>query len=207
MAPPRRSAFTLVELLVATAVTAMVAASVAATLSAVSIGLQGQEEAAQEVARVARAQARLCDHLYRARMVLAESPESVALWIPSEEFDGSPANAAAFDAIRTDEIRWYRFDRQRRTVLMQKASASASRAALALASDWEAVRTSLASSGNLASGTVLEGVLEAAFRFDSFDPCRDRRIALEVQLDDAHGGLHLELGGALAALQRHPDCP
>lgn len=207
MAPPRRRAFTLVELLVATAVTAIVAASVAATLSAVAVGLQGQEEAAQEVARVARAQARLCDHLYRARMVLAESPDSVALWIPSEAFDGTAANAAAFDAIRSDEIRWYRFDRQRRVIVMQKASVSASRAAHALASDWESVRSSLAASGSLTTGTVLEGVLDAAFRFESFNPCRDRRIALEVQLDDAHGGLHLELGGALAALQRHPDCP
>lgn len=203
----RRRAFTLVELLVAIAITAIVAAAAGATLSAVAVGLRGQEEAAQEVARIARVQARLCDHLYRARMVLAQSPESVAIWLPSEAFDGSDANAAAFDAIHTDEVRWYRFDRQARLLVMQKANASAGRAVHPLASDWESLRSSLAATGGLSTGTVLEGVQEAAFRYESFDRCRDRRVALEVQLDDEHGGLHLELGGALAALQRHPDCP
>jgi prepilin-type N-terminal cleavage/methylation domain-containing protein len=49
-----RGGFTLVELLVSIAVTAMVAASVAATVSAVGVGMQGQDDAAQEVARLAR---------------------------------------------------------------------------------------------------------------------------------------------------------
>jgi hypothetical protein len=27
-----------------------------------------------------------------------------------------------------------------------------------------------------------------------------------VQLDDQHGGAHLELGGLVDSLQEHPDC-
>lgn len=205
---PRRPCpgFTLVEVLIATIVTAIVAAAVAATLSAVSVGLRGQDEAAQEVARIARAQSRLCDHLYRARMILAQSADSVVLWLPSEQFDGTASNATAFDTIHTDELRWYRFDRARHSLLLQKASGGAARSVHGLSSDWEAVRSSLSAAGSLSSSMVLEGIQDAAFRFSAFDRCRDRRIALEVQLDDAHGGLHLEFGGALAALQRHPDC-
>ena len=52
-----RRALTLVELLVSIAVTALVAASVAATVSAVGVGLRDQDDAAQEVARLARARA------------------------------------------------------------------------------------------------------------------------------------------------------
>jgi acetyl-CoA acyltransferase len=68
-----------VELLVSITVTAIIAASVAATVSAVAVGMQGQDDAAQEVARLARGQARLADHLFRARMILSQSTTVFAM--------------------------------------------------------------------------------------------------------------------------------
>ena len=201
-----RRALTLVELLVSIAVTALVAASVAATVSAVGVGLRDQDDAAQEVARLARAQARIADHLYRARMVLSQSDTVATMWIPSEEFDGSPTNAADYDAIHGKELRWYRIDRANRVITMQRTTNTSNSTVYPLATDWAALRTSLADSGALTTVTVLEGVLEGAFRFTSFTPCDDRRLVLEVQLDDQHGGAHLELGGIVDSLQRHPDC-
>jgi hypothetical protein len=53
---------------------------------------------------------------------------------------------------------------------------------------------------------VLEGVLDAAFRFTTFTPCSDRRLVLEVQLDDDHGGMSYELGGIVDSLQKHSSC-
>jgi hypothetical protein len=204
--PVARRGLTLVELLVSIAVTTLVAASVAATVSAVGVGLQGQDDAAQEVARLARAQARLSDHLFRARMILSQSETVVTLWVPSEEFDGSATNATEYDTIHRDELRWYVIDRDARTVSMQRPAGAADRTEHALSADWAALRTSLAASGSLTTVPVLEGVLEGAFRFAAFDRCEDRRVVLEVQLDDAHGGSHLELGGIIDSLQRHPDC-
>jgi len=201
-----RRGLTLVELLVSIAVTALVAASVAATVSAVGVGLQGQDDAAQEVARLARAQARIADHLYRARMVLSQSETVATLWLPSEEFDGSPTNATDYDTIHGKELRWYRVDRTNRIVTMQRTANASNSTVYALNTDWAALRTSLADSGALTTVTVLEGVLEGAFRFTSFTPCDDRRLVLEVQMDDQHGGAHLELGGIVDSLQRHPDC-
>jgi len=192
---------------VSIAVTALVAASVAATVSAVGVGLQGQDDAAQEVARLARAQARIADHLYRARMVLSQSETVATLWLPSEEFDGSPTNATDYDTIHGKELRWYRVDRTNRIVTMQRTANASNSTVYALNTDWAALRTSLAASGSLTTVPVLEGVLEGAFRFAAFDRWEDRRVVLEVQLDDAHGGSHLELGGIVDSLQRHPDCP
>ena len=201
-----RRALTLVELLVSIAVTALVAASVAATVSAVGVGLRDQDDAAQEVARLARAQARIADHLYRARMVLAQSETVATMWIPSEEFNGSPTNATDYDAIHGKELRWYRVDRTNRIVTMQRTTDTANATVYPLSTDWAALRTTLANSGALTTVTVLEGVLEGAFRFTTFTPCDDRRLVLEVQLDDQHGGAHLELGGLVDSLQEHPDC-
>lgn len=201
-----RRGLTLVELLVSIAVTTLVAASVAATVSAVGVGLRGQDEAAQEVARLARAQARLADHLFRARMILSQSSTVAALWVPSEEFDGSATNATDYDTVHADELRWYVVDRDSRVVSLQRVTNQANRTTYAWGTDWAALRTSLAASGALTTVPVLEGVLDGAFRFTAFAPCDDRRVALEIQLDDDHGGAHLELGGIVDSLQRHPDC-
>lgn len=209
MSAPRtvaRRGLTLVELLVSIAVTALVAASVASTVSAVGVGLQGQDESAQEVARLARAQARLADHLYRARMILSQSETVATLWVPSEEFDGSADNAARYDAIHGPELRWYLVDRANGSVVAQRLSNQADSTEYPLSTDWAALRSSLAASGALTTAPVVDGVLEGAFRFESFSPCDDRRLVLEVQLDDDHGGAHLELGGIVDSPQRHPSC-
>lgn len=201
-----RRGFTLVELLVSIAVTAMVAASVAATVSAVGVGMQGQDDAAQEVARLARAQARIADHLFRARMILSQSTTVATMWVPSEAFDGSASNATNYDTINADELRWYVVDRANRVISMQKVTSSANRTSYVLTTDWAALRTTLAASGSLTTTTVLEGVLDAAFRFTTFTPCSDRRLVLEVQLDDDHGGMSYELGGIVDSLQKHSSC-
>jgi prepilin-type N-terminal cleavage/methylation domain-containing protein len=201
-----RAGFTLVELLVSITITAIIAASVATTVSAVGVGMQGQDEAAQEVARLARGQARLADHLFRSRMILSESATVATLWLPSEAFDGSATNAADYDAIHGNELRWYLVDRTNRVISMQRLANTLNRTVYPLATDWSALRTSLASSGALVTTTVLEGVLEGAFRFTAFNPCADRRLVLDIQLDDEHGGMHFEIGGIIDALQRHSDC-
>lgn len=198
--------FTLVELLVSITITAIIAASVATTVSAIGVGMQGQDEAAQEVARLARGQARLADHLFRSRMILSESATVATLWLPSEAFDGSATNATEYDTIHGNELRWYVVDRTNRVISMQRLTNTSNRTVYPLATDWSALRSSLASSGALVTTTVLEGVLEGAFRFVAFDPCADRRLVLEIQLDDEHGGMHFEIGGIIDALQRHSDC-
>ena len=205
--PGTRRGFTLVELLVTTAITAMVAASVAATVSAVTVGMQGQDDSAQEVARIARAQSRLTDHLFRARMILSESATVATLWAPSETFTGNTSDATDYDTINGNELRWYVVDAANGVISMQRLTDTSNRTSYALATDWAALRTSLLGSRSLTTVTVLEGVLAASFRFTAFNQCTDRRLVLDVQLDDAHGGAHYELGGIVDSLQKHLSCP
>ena len=143
----RRKGFTLVELLVSITITAIIAASVAATVSAVAVGMQGQDDAAQEVARLARGQARIADHLFRARMILSQSTTVATLWLPSETFDGSSTNATEYDTIHGNELRWYVVDRNNRVISMQRVSNTLNRTVYPLTTDWAALRTKLAASG------------------------------------------------------------
>lgn len=197
---------TLVELMVAVVVTAVVAASVVTTMSAVRLGLEGQDEAARSTARIARAQARIGDHLFRARMILAQEGEFCALWVPSEEFDASPTNAAEYDAIHREELRFWSFDAAAQAVVMERTSDRGDRTQVALATDWESLRDSLAVQGALERSVVIDGVSAASFRASGFDPCSDRRISLMVELADEPSDGAYEVGGALEVLLEHPSC-
>lgn len=198
---------TIVELLAALAVTSIVAAAVVTTASAIRVGLDGQAEASRETARVARAQARLADHLFRARMILHHAGDEALLWLPAEAFDGTAANATDFDRIDRNELRWYSFDRATGCLVMQRTSNRDDRSACDLSTDWPALRTTLAAAGALERSVVLEGVRDAEFVAEGFDPCSDRRLWLRVEIDADHGGGELILGGILSALQRHGGCP
>ena len=197
---------TLVELMVSAVVTAVVAASVVTTMAAVRLGLEGQDDAARATARIARAQARAADHLFRARMILAQEGTFCALWVPSEEFDASPTNAAEYDAIHREELRCWSFDPAAQAVVVERTANRDDRTQVALSSDWESLRDSLAAQGALERSVVIDGVSAAAFRASGFDPCSDRRMALSVELADEPEGGAYEVGGALEVLMEHPSC-
>jgi hypothetical protein len=201
-----RRGLTIVELLAALAVTTIVAGAVVTTASAIRVGLDGQAEASRETARVARAQARIADQLFRARMILHHAGDEALLWLPAEAFDGTAANATEFDRIDRNELRWYVFDRASGCLVMQRTANRDDRTACDLSTDWPALRTTLAAAGALERSVVLEGVQDAEFLADGFDPCSDRRLWLRVGLDADHGGGELLLGGILSSLQRHGGC-
>jgi prepilin-type N-terminal cleavage/methylation domain-containing protein len=199
-------AFTIIELLVATVVTAVVALAVYGTISAVQLGVEAQDEVAQETARIARAQARLADHLYRARSILTESETMVCLWLPSEEFDGTTSNADEYDAIHANELRWYVIDTDAGTVSVQRVANQANRTEYALSTNWASLRNTFLQAGALETSVVLTGIASGEFAYSTFDVCSTVRVVLDVRFDDEHGGYGVELGGILASLQRHPDC-
>jgi prepilin-type N-terminal cleavage/methylation domain-containing protein len=201
-----RRGLTIVELLAALAVTSIVAAAVVTTASAIRVGLDGQAEASRETARVARVQARIADHLFRARMILHHGGEEALLWLPAEAFDGTASNATDFDRIDRNELRWYVFDRATGCLVMQRTANRDDRTACSLSTDWPALRTTLAAAGALERSVVLEGVPDAEFVSDGFDPCSDRRLWQRGELDAGNGGGELLLGGILSALQRHGGC-
>ena len=198
--------FTLVELAVSVVVTAIVAASVVTTMSAVRIGLEGQDEAARATARIARAQARAADHLFRARMILAQDGTFCALWVPSEPFNASPTNASEYDAIHREELRFWSFDAAAQAVVVERTANRADRTQVALATDWESLRDALASQGALERSIAIDGVSAASFRASGFDPCADRRMSLMVELVDEPADGAYEVGGALEVLLEHPSC-
>ena len=203
----RRRGFTLVELAIASVITALTAGAVVGTLRAFSDAMRDQDAAADGTARIARADARVADHLERARMILLQDADEVLLWLPTEPFTSSATNTAEYDAINANELAWYAMDPATHTLSMQCVANRSDRTTYSLSTNWAGLRPTLQMQGRLASTTVLENLSTGGFVVESNDPCSVRRVTFAGTLDDAHGSIAVQLGGRLANGQRHPDCP
>jgi prepilin-type N-terminal cleavage/methylation domain-containing protein len=202
-----RRGFTLIELCIAVVITVIAAGAVAGTLRAVSEAMQEQDRVADASARLARVDARVADHLERARLILQQDGDEVLLWLPSEPFDSSASNTSDYDTIHLNELAWYVMDAANGTLTIRCAANRAARTAYPLSTNWGALRTTLQSQAQLSSTVVLEGLSSGAFDVEDADACSVRRFTFVGTFEGLRGGHEVRLGGRLANGQRHPDCP
>jgi len=203
----KRHGFTVIELLIASVITSMVAAAVISTMQAVTGSMEQQDLAADAMARAARAEARMADHVNRARLVLAQDADEVALWLPTEPFTSSATNTRDYDAINANELAWYVMDASTGNLTLKYLTNRTDRTTYGLSTNWSSLRTTLQMQQKLTSVCVIEGLAAGQFRVEDADPCSSGRFTFDGAMTDARGGLALQLGGPLPNRQRHPDCP
>lgn len=203
----KRHGFTVIELLIASVITSMVAAAVISTMQAVTGSMEQQDLAADAMARAARAEARMADHVNRARLVLAQDADEVALWLPTEPFTSSATNTRDYDAINANELAWYVMDASAGNLTLKYLTNRNDRTTYGLSTNWSSLRTTLQMQQKLTSVSVIEGLAAGQFRVEDADPCSSGRFTFDGAMTDARGGLALQLGGPLPNRQRHPDCP
>jgi prepilin-type N-terminal cleavage/methylation domain-containing protein len=203
----KRHGFTVIELLIASVITSMVAAAVISTMQAVTGSMEQQDLAADAMARAARAEARMADHVNRARLVLAQDADEVALWLPTEPFTSSATNTRDYDAINANELAWYVMDASTGNLTLKYLTNRTDRTTYGLSTNWSSLRTTLQMQQKLTSVSVIDGLAAGQFRVEDADPCSSGRFTFDGAMTDARGGLALQLGGPLPNRQRHPDCP
>lgn len=203
----KRHGFTVIELLIASVITSMVAAAVISTMQAVTGSMEQQDLATDAMARAARAEARMADHVNRARLVLAQDADEVALWLPTEPFTSSATNTRDYDAINANELAWYVMDASTGNLTLKYLTNRNDRTTYGLSTNWSSLRTTLQMQQKLTSVCVIEGLAAGQFRVEDADPCSSGRFTFDGAMTDARGGLALQLGGPLPNRQRHPDCP
>lgn len=203
----RRRGFTLIEMLVASAVMALSGAAVIGVVRTLAEAMQQQDTCGDTMARVARADVRLAEHAQRARLVLSQASGEMLLWLPSEAFSSNASNAADFDTINANELAWYVMDTTKGTLSMVYVTNRNDGTAYPLSTNWAALRQTLATQARLTTVPVLEGLQSGAFVVGSADACSVRRFTFEGSMDASRGSLAVHLGGLLINGQRHPDCP
>ena len=202
-----RRGFTLIEMLAASAVTALSAMAMVGVARTLADAMGQQDTAGDTMARVARADVRMAEHAQRARLLLAQSETEVALWLPNEAFSSSASNTTDYDTINANELAWYVMDASKGILSMVYLTNRNDRTTYALSTNWATLRQTLAMQLRLTTVPVLEGLQSGGFLVEDGDPCSVRRFNFEGAMDGNHGALAVHLGGLLLNGQRHPDCP
>ena len=163
---------TLLELLLAMAITALVAAACAAMLGAVTSGVSTRRDSRALMVRTNTAQTRLAGYVTPCRSLLAADGSGVVLWLD---------DARESDSVNASEIRWLIYDSATGTldVLFVQFPAGWSELERQLAdqqypptADWNTVRAEYDGNGWLTRATLLDGL-------DSFSAGTDQPIALD----------------------------
>ena len=149
----------------------------------------------------------MADHVNRARLVLAQDADEVALWLPTEPFTSSATNTRDYDAINANELAWYVMDASTGNLTLKYLTNRNDRTTYGLSTNWSSLRTTLQMQQKLTSVCIIEGLAAGHFRVEDADPCSSGRFTFDGAMTDARGGLALQLGGPLPNRQRHPDCP
>ena len=110
-----RRAFTLVELIIASVVTAMVAATAIAVVEGFRQAAAMQAARSETIVRAAGVQAHMAQLALKSRMTLELSPERILLWTPAESLSNSgEGSETAFDRIDLDEdeLHWLALEQE-----------------------------------------------------------------------------------------------
>ena len=199
--------FTLIEVAIASVVTTIIAGSVIGTIKAVTDITIALDASAHSMARLARAEARVADHVNRARMVLSQTSTEVLLWLPTETFSASAILIDDYDAIQGNELAWYVMKPATKTLYLCYLTDRTNRTVYSMNTNWTSLLNSSSVQGKLTEIPVLEGIVSGGFRVESSDPCSVQRFTFDGLLSDELGGMHAQLGGRLLNGLRHPDCP
>ena len=199
--------FTLIEVAIASVVTTIIAGSVIGTIKAVTDITIALDASAHSMARLARAEARVADHVNRARMVLSQTSTEVLLWLPTETFSASAILVDDYDAIQGNELAWYVMKPATKTLYLCYLTDRTNRTVYSMNTNWTSLLNSRSVQGKLTEIPVLEGIVSGGFRVESSDPCSVQRFTFDGLLSDELGGMNAQLGGRILNGLRHPDCP
>ena len=202
----KRRGFTLIEVAIASVVTTIIAGSVIGTIKAVTDVTIALDASAHAMARLARAEARVADHVNRARMVLSQTSTEVLLWLPTETFSASAILVDDYDAIQGNELAWYVMKPATKTLYLCYLTDRTNRTVYSMNTNWTSLLNSSSVQGKLTEIPVLEGIVSGGFRVESSDPCSVQRFTFDGLLSDELGGMNAQLGGRILNGLRHPDC-
>jgi prepilin-type N-terminal cleavage/methylation domain-containing protein len=164
---PIRRGLTLVELLMALAVTALVAASISSMLGAVTQGISVRRDTRSLMVMANAAQTRLASYLVPAHCILAASETSVVVWFN---------DATESETVHATEIRWISFDAGAGELVVEyvqfpsnwtKVMCDLADEECAVTDDWAQVKQGFSDKGYLARVPLLDRVDSAQIELDA----------------------------------------
>lgn len=183
-APRRmRRGLSLVEMILALAITGMVAAAIAGMLSAVNSGTHSRRDARTAVLTSNAMATRVAGYVVQGRAFLAADDDRFVLWLNDDRQS---------ESVHASEIRWFELDgvTGEFIVLFQDFPEGWTQTAIDLedrehphTTDWWALLRQLQTLGWVDSLPLADSIADARVRTDHAEPLQSRHLTVEVDID------------------------
>ena len=186
---PTRKGLTVVELMIALAITSMVALTLATVLTAASRTMGGASSARSALQRIHAAHVRMRTYTDAALTVLThDADQGIALW----QHDQRPGGR-----INLTELRIFWFDDINETITVERVvfpddwteeMINAADSEIPPFSDFFTVMASQRALGYTETSTLASGFLPVGLTYNNATPAESNRLTLSGQFDDGAGG-------------------
>lgn len=175
-----RGGMSLLELMLALAVTAMVATAISGMLHAMTTGVVTRRDSRGVMVRATTAQTRLAAYISPARCVLDSSNGDAVVW-----FDDSRQS----DTVHASEIRWIIFDDASDGIdvwfvnfpdTWTETEQTLADLEFAKNSDWSIVLAAFTAAGQIGSMRLVDGLSDASIILDAVDPHDTRVVSYDL---------------------------
>lgn len=179
---PHHRGLTLVEMMLALAVTALVAGAIAGMMSAVSAGVGARRDARSAMIRANLASIRLNGYAAPARALIDVEDERFALWFNDDRPGGT---------VHVSEVRWFEFDALAGEIIVKYVSFPAEWSEVqknlqdvpyAATANWWLILTELESRGYIREKVIVDGLLSVRFECETTD-LNSHIISAAIELD------------------------
>ncbi len=193
---------TLVELVIALAITAIVAAVLAILINATAVGTNANQDGRRGLTRMQAIKAQLGDAFANARCILAVDSTHVVYW----EGDVSGAPTPANGAVNFSELRMLELDAATGNLNLyacqwptgySTASIIAADQTYAAGSDWLSAAQAAKLTGNFPGTLVASSVTGITACLDSASPTQARLVQLRIDINDGSTPRSVIIGAAL----------
>ncbi len=170
---PRRLGLTLVELLMALAITGLIGAAIASMLTAVSYGTSGSRDLRSLVVKNKTLSARITASIRQSAQVLDAADGYIVLWVKDLNASGEP------DLL---ELKRIELDAVARELTAYTPDPLAVNAAYLLTDDFDTITNALIVSGDLVGELWATGVAQWAVSVDAVDPMDAALVSFQLTL-------------------------
>lgn len=176
----KQRGLTLVELMLALAVTAIVSMAIAGMLGAVSTGVSSRRDARAVVVRAHAAAARLAAYIAPSRCILAVSGPNVTLWFN---------DARQSNTVHATELRWLIFDADAGELVVQyvqcpdgwsEAACNLDDDEYPATSDWTSVLATYQGKGMIATRTLVDGLSSITVLTEQVNPRTSKVMSYDL---------------------------
>ena len=198
----RLRGFTLVELLVGLAITAVTAAVLAILINATAMGTNSTADGRRNLVRLQMIKAQLQDEFVNTRAILATGSNYIVYWIGDQPGAVTPANGA----VNFSELRLLQIDASGNLNVycckwpngFSNSNIIANDPVYAASSNWLSLAQSLIGTTYYGTNTLASGATALTTSLDSASPTAAKYVHLTVTLNDGTVSRQLVLGVALA---------